>query len=115
MKMKIPIDVALTDIGTCIRSFMKSSFFIFYQFSVMWFTSLAEKYGFSAEQSLALLHINKYNMEAAKRDLNLFMPLPSQWTQDKAVFVNAVREEEKFFYAIKDKFVSVSELNEANS
>lgn len=74
------------------------------------FIYLAARYAFDEEQALAILHSNRYQLEKARADLKMFAPLPSQWPRDKSVFIHAFKQESKYFYAIKDKFVSNSNI-----
>lgn len=58
------------------------------------------------EQALAVLHSDKYDVDEARADLKIFCPTPSQWRRDKPSFINALKENDKYFSVIKDRFVS---------
>lgn len=61
---------------------------------------------FNMEQALAVLHCNHYDVHQSYDDLEVFCPLPSRWRSDRQAFTNALREKDKYFYAIKNRFVS---------
>ncbi len=64
-------------------------------------------HGFNAEQALALLYYNKYNLRQSKNDLKRFAPLQHKWKEDKTKFIRALTNVGKQFNDIKVQFVSI--------
>uniref|UniRef100_A0A1I8J1Z6 REST corepressor 2 n=1 Tax=Macrostomum lignano TaxID=282301 RepID=A0A1I8J1Z6_9PLAT len=69
-----------------------------------------DRYGYSAEQALAMLYWHKHNIELATADLPNFVPFPDEWThEEKLVFEQAFNFQGKQFskiaHALPDKSV----------
>lgn len=60
------------------------------------------KHSYSIDQALAMLYYHEYDIEKALNDMQLFVPIPDEWTsEDKVLFEQAFLFHGKNFNKIR--------------